>query len=346
MNNAGPVIRYRTAIELLGEKGIGKSLRENLVSSSLVQFWLEHLSPKLGRNDLHGAKTENYENVMGKLYEFGLRKGFPSLDEKTEPFRQWLKREICRPNEGYLPVFYRTLVAAFLAMTGYSDDEAVKDWVQRRLETVYEFAKKGTLEGAYVPQDSFPGFPKAFKNAPLLNPELYPNQEMKLPWIHDINAFLHSPHIMEDATLKAKVETIIKFTLTPEYQKLPVGYGVVRHEPGRYYAMGWSVHLPGYFDSDVSGREFGRLLLLLELFGRSDAARHHVWYQRLIDMLTCFNDEEDLTIFPREFLPEKGYGVWVLGVRMGLEENRRTKRAITCESTFRFLRITSQMPEL
>jgi len=72
---------------------------------------------------------------------------------------------------------------------------------------------------------------------------------MKLPWIHDTNAFLHSTFILEDTMLRSKVEAIIKFILTPEYQKLPWWYGVIRHESGRYYAMGWSVHLPGYFES-------------------------------------------------------------------------------------------------
>lgn len=341
MDNAGEVIRYRTAMELLNEKNKEKSMRKNLLFSSLGQFWLGNLKPEFGRNDLHGAKTENYENVMGKLYECSLKKGIPIFDKKTEPFRRWLQQQIHRPNEGYFPVFFRTLVAAFLAMTGYADDESVKTWVLRRLETVYPFAKKGDLKEAYVPQNTFPSFPKAFRNSPLLNPELYPDQEMKLPWIHDMNAFLHSQSIMNDATLRAKVETIINFILTPGYQKLPVGYGTVRHESGRYYAMGWSVHLPGYFGSEVLGREFGRLLLLLELFGKSKIARSHVWYKQSVEKLARFKNGEGLVSFPREFLPEKRNGVWVLGMRMGLEENRRTEKAITCESTFRFLKIKS-----
>lgn len=341
MNNAGPVIKYRTATELLNEENSSKSLEKDLLSSSLVKFWLGNLKPDFGRNDLHGAKTETYENVMGKLFEFGIKKGNSILDRKTKPFRLWLQQETGRPNEGYFPVFYRTLVAAFLAMTGYSDDEAVRAWILKRLETIYPFAKKSSLEEVYVPHDSFSGFPKVYGNVPLINPEIYPDDEMKLPWIHDVNAFLHSPCVMEDATLRSKVETIIRFVLTLDYQKLPVGYGVIRHKSGRYYRMGWSVHLPGYSESKVSGREFGRLLLLLDLLGRSNAARKHVWYRRSVETLTRFKSEECLVSFPREFLPEKRSGVWVLGMRMGLEENRRTQKNIVCESTFRFLKIKS-----
>jgi hypothetical protein len=341
VDNAGSVIRFRVATEFLHEKKGVESAENDLLSSNIVRCWLDNLRPDCGKSALHGAKTEVYENVMGKLYEFGLRKGMSILDRKTEPFRRWLHQQVGLPAEGYLPVFHRTLVSTFLAMTGYADDESVKAWVLRRLETIYPFARKGDLKEAYVPQDKFPGFPKAFKSAPLVNPELYPHEEMKLPWIHDMIAFLHSPSIMEDATLRAKVETIINFILTADYQKLRVGYGVVRHGPGRYYMMGWSVHLPGYFGSEVSGMEFGRLLLLLRLFGRSNAARNHAWYGRSVEMLTRFKNEEGLISFPRDSLPEKRIGVWVLGMRMGLEENRRTKKAITCESTFRFLEIKS-----
>ena len=342
MNNAGPVIRYRVATEFFNEDGKAESLEEELLSSRLVQFWLGNLKPNFGRNDLHGAKTENYENVMGKLFEFGLKRGYRVFDEKTEPFRRWLRQQIRLPNEGYFPVFYRTIVAAFLAMTGYTDDEAVKEWVLRRLETIYPFAKKGSVKKVYIPQGSFSGFPKAFKDAPLVNPELYPDDEMKLPWIHDLNAFLYSPFILEDPTLRAKVETIIKFVLKPDYQKLPWGYGVIRHNSGRYYAMGWSVHLPTYFEHKTQAKDFGRLLLMLSLLRQSRAGREHSWYERSIGTLKQFKNEEGLITFPREFLPEKRLGCWVLGMRMRLEENRRTQKAMTCESTFRFLETTSQ----
>jgi hypothetical protein len=342
MNNAGPVIRYRTATELLHEEARAPALEKDLLASNLVRFWLGNLNTNPNRKTLHGARTETYENVMGKLFEFGLKRGNPTLDSRTKVFRSWLKQQIRLSNEGYLPVFHRTLTAAFLVMTGYADDEAVKEWVLRRLETVYAFAKKGSLGEAYVPQTSFPGFPKAFRNTPLMNPELYPDDELKLPWIHDMNAFLHSPSIMEDATSREKVEVVVRLILSPEYQRLHVGYGVVRHQSGRYYMMGWSVHLPAYSQPDVSAKNFGRLLLLLNLLGRSRTAKENSWHKHSIEILKRFKSKDDLISFPRKSLPEKRTGCWVLGHRMGLEENRRTQKAITCESTFRFLEIVSR----
>jgi len=342
VRNAGPVIRYRTATDLLHEEARAPATERDLLTSNLVRFWLGNLNTDPNRKTLHGAKTGAYENVMGKLYEFGLRKGNPTLDHKTRVHRKWLKQQIRLSNEGYLPVFHRTLTAAFLAMVGYADDEAVKEWVSRRLETVYVFAKQGSLRDAYLPQNSFPGFPKAFRSTPLLNPDLYPDDELVLPWIHDLNAFLHSPQIMEDSTSREKVEVVVKLILSPAYQSLHTGYGVVRHQNGRHYMMGWSVHLPGYSQPNVSTRDPGRLLLLLKLLGRSRVAGESGWYKHSTAILKRFRNVDGLVTFPRESLPEKRTGCWVLGHRMALEENRRTREAITCESTFRYLEIVSR----
>jgi hypothetical protein len=347
LENSGPPIRYRTSTELLGETNEKKTelLKEDLLSSNLVQLWLDNLCPDSSKNVLHSGKSGAFENTMGKLYEFGLRKDVTVFDKKTEPFRLWLAKQIRLPNDGYFPVFHRAMVAAFLSMTGYFHDDPVKTMILKRLETIFPFAKKGDLNSVYTSQDFSPGFPKSFRNYPLLNPDLYPDDEMKLPWIHDVNAFLHSPFLMGDTELRRKVETIIAFILSPEYQKLHPGYGVIRKGPGRYYVMGWSIHLPGYFKSSVQPKDFGHFLLLLNLMSRSRTAREHPWFKRSFSFLDSFKTENDLVMFPRGFLPEKGFGYWVMGERMGLEPNRRTQKAIKCESTFRYLEIATRTTE-
>jgi len=226
LGECGPIIRYRTRVELLKELDDKKveSLKKDLLSDSLVNVWLGHLHPDFRTHVTHGSKSEAFENAMGKLYEFGLRKDIGVLDEKTEPFRRWLAQQTDHPT--VLP-FFRTLVAAFLSMTGYSEEDAVNSWILKRLETVYPSAKKADFEDIYIPQDTFPGFPKAFRRKPLLNPALQTEDGSMLPSIHDVNAFLHSEPLIEDTRLRSKVETIVDFILRPEYQKLYSGYGVV-----------------------------------------------------------------------------------------------------------------------
>ena len=338
MENAGPIIRYRTTLELLrdSDEEEVERLRKDLLSDGLVQTWLVNLRPSLNPWAMHGSKPEAYENAMGKLYEFGLRKGIPAFDERTEPFRHWLADQT---NHCDVHPFYCMLVAAFLSMTGYSEDEAANSWILRRLEAIYPFAKEPDFDSIYIPQDAYRGFPKAFRNKPLLDPALETKYGSKLPSIHDINGFLHSVPLMEDRQLRNKVETIIDFVLKPEYQKLHPGYGVVMLS-GRFYSAGWSVHLPGYPDPSIQTREFGRFLLRLNMLSRSKTARKHSWFRRSLSLLEEYRTEVGLIRFPASFLPDSKVGYWVVGRRMRLEANRRLRKAITCESTFRHLEIT------
>lgn len=354
MENAGPIIRYRTSIELLGETHPASvhSFKKGVLSDDLVQYWLKKLRPGFRMSDLHGSTPEAYENVMGKLSEFGLRKGTRSLDEKTEPFRNWLTAST-DPSVQFA-VFMRTLISAFLAMTGYSENEAVHAVLLSRLEAIYPFARKGDLRDFHVPSDSFPGFPTIWKKRgrPLINPDLHPKGLRKFPLIYDIYAFLHSTPIMTNPELKSKVEAIIKFILSPEYQNLPRGYGIMRAENGRYYSCGWSIHLPGYSDPKslqnkgdyvFSRPTMASLIMRLNLMSRSKSAREHPWFNCSLALLESYKNEDGLITFPRKFLPDKKVGYWIQASRMGLESNRRRKKAITCESTFRYYEISSRM---
>jgi hypothetical protein len=349
VDNAESPIRYRTVTELLKVSDSRKVglLKKELLSHSMVQFWLNNLVPNFEKNVMHSGKLEAFENAMGKLYELGVRRGMEALDEKTKPFLNWLAHQTQLPNERYhfpFSVFYRTLVASFLSMTGYSDDIAVNTWTLKRLDTIYPFVKEGKYD-IYKAQDSSRSFPKAYRRYPLIDPALYPNGEMKLPWIHDINAFLHSPSIMEDNRLKEKVEVIISYILKPEYQGLHSGYGMIRLEPSKYYVMGWSIHLPAYFESNVPAKDFGHFLLLLNMLSRSKTARKHSWFKRSLSLIERFRTPNGLFVFPRNFLREEKFGYWIAGLRMALEANRKTEKASVCESTFRAFEILARIYE-
>jgi hypothetical protein len=339
MENAGPVIRYRLSAEYHQDEGRGDDGLTELLTCPMVRSWIERIPSECDRHTLHGASPRSFENVMGKLFEFGLRRGCEPMDHRVAPFQRWMEGQIDLPYQGYLPVLHRTICAAFLTMLGY-ENGAVDAWVKHRLDTVYDFSRRPDLEHAYVPQDTLPGYPKAFRRSPLLNPDLYPDDDLKLPWIYDLYAFLHSKGIMGDEDRRSKVETVIKLVLSPEYQSLWPGYGVVRHD-GQYYIMGWSVHLPGYQGEYVTGREFARMLLLLELLGRSRQATMHDWYRRSLKIMEDRLEVGHVRYFSRTDLPESNSGVWVLGMCMGLEEKRRSLKALECESLFRCLQIRS-----
>ena len=87
LQNAGSIIRYRTITELVKESDENKiePLRNKLLSDGLVQFWLDHLVPNFDKNVMHSGKSEAFENAMGKLYEFGLRKGLLKRVSRAGP---------------------------------------------------------------------------------------------------------------------------------------------------------------------------------------------------------------------------------------------------------------------
>jgi hypothetical protein len=352
MDHGGPVIRCRTASELRGESDLG-DLQDVLLSSGLVGRWLGLLQPRFRKGEIHGAKPENYENAMGKLYEFGLRRGMPVFDERVEPYFGLLGELVEKMDAGESPYSwsYLTMIAAFLSMTGYSREEAVDSVVQHRLETIHKYAAEGDLSEVYVSPDSVGSIPRSFRGRPILNPELYVDDESVLPSIYDIYGILHSEAVMGDPTARRKAEEIIGFVLSPEYQRLYPGYGVLYElNPRRFYAAGWSLHLFGYFDEHPHEGAMGRSicldrgnLLRLSLLSRSETARGHPWFKGAMEGLERYRISDGVYSFPREMMPERGSGYWVSGRRMGLEENRRSGRAVAIESTFRHLEITSHL---
>jgi hypothetical protein len=55
--------------------------------------------------------------------------------------------------------------------------------------------------------------------------------------------------------------------------------------------MEWSIHLQAYFESNVSPKEFGYFLLLLNMLSRSETAREHSWFKRSLSLLQGFFQE-------------------------------------------------------
>ena len=105
--HGGPVIRYRTATELLPpDKTIDiQRLADEMLQSPQVQKWLGNLIPPRlllnnpvatphvlasGIMEVHGSKPTNLENVLGKLTDFGAQRGMVELDQRTLPYREWL----------------------------------------------------------------------------------------------------------------------------------------------------------------------------------------------------------------------------------------------------------------
>jgi hypothetical protein len=331
LEEGGPAIRYRTATELIDDpSGIDLDrLTTDLLQSSMVRQWLDRIGLPGGLNSLHGSQPEAFENVCAKLCELGLRAGMlDEFDQKALSFRQHLAQ-----GEDF---WGRPLLASCLNWAGYGDDEAVRACLSERLEAMYKLAHSGDYD-IYIDQDTFGDFPAAFRKKPLVSPDFYD----RLPSIWDIYALAHWPEALTNGETQRQIAEIVAYILHPDYQALQEGYGVMRAEVRRYYSMGWSVHLPGYGSPHTSGVEFDRSIheyiyvQRLELMAHFAIARQSQWFQDSIQHLEGFRTAQGTYRFPGRYLREGTSGYWVTGAYMRLEENRRVRRSLELDSTFR-----------
>jgi hypothetical protein len=80
MGVAGPIIRYRTGVEIedLCPGPEREALLRDLLDCAEVRRWLDNL----GRGPVHHSVDIAAENAVSKLCEYGLRAGMPVLDAK------------------------------------------------------------------------------------------------------------------------------------------------------------------------------------------------------------------------------------------------------------------------
>ena len=332
---AGPSVRYRALVDLQDEQDVGVVGRalDQMISSSSVQDWLTRFHRRFDLNSLHSSRSDAFENIMGKCVLLGLRAGLQPFDSMTIPFRNWLADSRRKAPEAPHSVFLRALVASFLAYAGYVRTEPMQAQMSTRLEALHSFAGKPDFDSVFVDRRSFSGVPKS--NHGLVNPDLYPDQEFRLPWIHDIRGLAFSRSTMS-AKDQNKLDIITSMILTEEYQSLPLSYGLAKYG-SRFYVIGWKVHLPGYHRRP-EGRDFAELLLALEFMAKLPIARRSAWFKTNIAYLESFRTDDGTYLFPRGWLPEQSIGYWVRGMRMALDD-RKLPNALEYESTFWALRI-------
>ena len=342
LDNAGPAIRFRVMSELTGTGQSMERASKKLLQSNLVQTWLDRLTPELGFNQLHGAAPSTFESAMGKLTQLGCRQGMPSFDQRTHIFREWFRAavdEVPDSNFSWTP-FLRALVSPFLARAGYWEEQSLSDYLAYRLDVLNPVAQSRRVE-IYQDPASARGIPKAFLGRPLIDPDLTAGGEIRLPLIYDLHLLANIPSHRLSPESREKIEAIIGYILDPAYQALPEGYGIIRADRRKYYAMGWSMHLPGYDGISEHHPQAGRFVQRMVLMSHFAQARRSSWYQNGLQFLNGYQTDQGRYCFPRHFLPESRSGYWVMGMYMGLEENRRTKLALEIESTFWMLKLLS-----
>ncbi|UCF70732.1 MAG: hypothetical protein JSW49_00185 [candidate division WOR-3 bacterium] len=333
LQNGGPIVRYLTEKEMTRPcASSAGEMREELLQSSVVRYWMGCLTGRTTFSDIHGSRDTCFENVMGKLTLFGLRKGMGDLDRRCEPYLVWLKK-VGEEEQDVLTVLCRSIVVSFLSAAGYSTEKEVRDLVIERIEQIHEFTGRRNYS-IYVDRSKFKGIPRAYDNYPLVDPDLYPDGDFPLPWIYDIFAFRAIFHYSCGNRIRNMIEDIVSYILDLRYQQLHEGYGIVRTGNKRYHVMGWGVWLPGYGRLHTSAHKMACLVQRLALMSSFARVRSSKWFSENVNMLAGYENRPGRYSFPREYIREKRNSYYVTGAHMGLGEDRRLASALEIESTW------------
>ena len=335
----GPIVRYLMARESgVSSNGDSAEILDDLLTSSRVLYWLDCLTGRTGFKDIHGSHDTCFENALGKLTQYGLRRGVGVFDRKCAPYLTWLERSIDQKKRSVLFVFQQAIVAAWLAVGGYLSEPAVRDFVLERLRVIDNFVKERDFS-IYLDKSKCKNFPKALDKYPLIDPGLYIDGNFALPWIHDIFAFRALQTHTKDDVTSERIGHVISYVLDRRYQQFHEGYGLVLTRKNRYNVMGWDVLLPRYDGLHTSKARMGCVVQRAELMSHFTAARSHGWFLENYDMLLGFESKSGRYLLPKHFVGEMKSKYFVTGGHMGLGENRRRITGREVESTYWMMRI-------
>lgn len=334
LEQGSAVIRYRTLVEICNSKdfaAIDKTFSE-LVGLKALQTRLanvENDSKLHDFNGIHGATNYHLENSLPMLLDFGLKAGFPALDQLMLPVIERLQKRIF-PEGHVFSLFPDIIINPFLYRAGYASDARVL-LIKNRINTLYEVVKNGDY-ALYDELTVYKGIPKNFARRKVIQPSLYNNGNFAFPLIYDLYGFsLMYEDLNPEEQLK--VERIIRYILDDHYQSIEKGYGILVNDFGNYLVMGWDCKLP-----EVGSELTSEIICFLDWLSFSPTAKASQWYKEALNLLLNYKTEHNTFLFPKEALVERN-GVWILGNHMSIGENRRQNNAYELESTFWAIKI-------
>lgn len=338
LETAGPVVRWLALTSLARDRDprAVETAQQELLAAPHVCLWLDRIA---GVTKFHDSGSNCFENVAGKLADFGLRKGMGDLDGLLAPYRAWIASPDRAEDRGMTAELNQVLCLAHLLRLGY-EDAAIRAHALARLETIHRVAQSGRFD-IFLPEDPR-DLPKAYRGCyRVVDPWFTPGGACALPYVHDLHMLAAFPEEWRTPRVTKMVDTVVRYVLAEEYQALPKGFGYVRDDSmstPRYYVLGWDADLPGY------GGPLGRLtqryfILSLEMMAAFPRARSHRWFLDSLTRLDKHRTDHGTWLLPRTWLQERQVAYWVSGGHMGLEQNRRSQAVIERESTIRVLRL-------
>lgn len=323
LDNGNPVVRYKTHTEILNtcNDSLLQKIMDEVLELPQTQKRLLLLK-NLDFSKTHGSPSMYLENTLPMLNDYGIYYGSTAFVEQINNIDKVFT--IILDSE-----YDKHIAYPFLLRSKFPNAE-LHEFANKRISEMYDFTEQKNYN-IYDDVANYKNIPVNFRDRPIVKPGL------ALPLIYDI-VMMAAVYKQSPAIINTKIDNIIEYVISPEYDVVVPMYGIRFASPNKYYAMGWDCKKPFNDKQDFSNPNLHRLLLYSSFPNVVKTA----WFQNAIDYLTQFKTSSGTYIFPKEYLVEAD-GNWVLGVRMSLAENRRKKQWAEIESTFYMNKLFSNM---
>lgn len=333
LEHAGPVIKYRVINEFC--ENISEQNRQEALFNLLEWPETKKRLSQLKCQDMdkiHGATLDCFENSLPMVLDFGIRKDVLESCGCIDVNRIIEHYETLADENPYHNS-YKKIMYPILFKAGYQNSEIV-NYLRKRIDVIFEFTCKMDFD-IYDSIEKYKSLPKNYRDRPVVKRELFQDYDYVFPQIYDIIGFAEMYQVTTPE-YQEKINNIINYIISPEYNKFAIHYGVIQLPNKRYSAVGWDCLLPLFY-ADCGHRSLSMYLHRLEMFSVFPCVVQSEWFQTALKRFDSCKTDHGTFILEKEFLTEKNH-CWFLGEHMGLGESRR-KNYQEAESTFRILKI-------
>ncbi|MCF2135800.1 MAG: hypothetical protein K9W43_01030 [Candidatus Thorarchaeota archaeon] len=193
LESAGPIIRFRTIVDLLQSQDVGQVAYalDQLHSSPIVKTWLNRLEQGFKTSVIWSQQPTSFGNVMGKLVQIGMRAGLQPFDSLCLPARAWLTDAIER-DERIRVTKSMMVVVNHLSLAGYAQTRYVDKILRYRLNLLYD-RRPGKVDDSSL--------------------------ALSATWL-DIVGIFHSQPILSEPEWRSKAEAILEDVISGQTRLL------------------------------------------------------------------------------------------------------------------------------
>lgn len=337
LQNGGPIARNVLLTELGETKSNAyRANREALLASDEVAYWRDQIPSVVDSGSILGSSDSCVENSLGKLIQYRLEPG----DYLSRALVRAMLRYLETEGGGFYGGLSRYLIAGYLALAGVGERSvwsALRDRLDRLQRSCARVVSTSSTAWFDIYEDSAVNLERGSNGKRAVKPELYADQFLDLPLVHDLFFFARLRHAYPPRDT-AKIDAVLDFVLDDRYQALDYGYGVMRGAArGGWHSIGWSAHLPFFHEGLASAYfEKGLLHRYVCLSSLRPTFRHpnlERWLSGVEMRLRPHRGDNGLYALPNQLLPEVKDSYFMNGRHMGLGENRRTRTGRSVDSS-------------